>query len=94
MKVARRERHINLILLIIGAFATKGGNKGLDFLKGNFKISVPKKDPNKVVEAPAPAPAPAPVAAAPAAAPGARIPSDTYHVTISGQSFDVQVQQG
>jgi len=80
-------------IFIIGAFATKSGNKGLDFLKGNFKVSVPKKDPNKVVEAPAPAPAPAPVAVAPAAAPSARIPADTYHVTISGQTFDVQVQQ-
>ena len=52
-------------IFIYGAFNTKNANKGLDFLKGNFKVSVPKKDPNKVA---APAPAPAPVAAAPVAA--------------------------
>ncbi len=54
-------------IFIVGAFATKGGNKGLDFLKGDFKVSVPKKDPNKVVAAPA-AVAPPQPAAAPAQA--------------------------
>ena len=56
-------------IFIVGALATKGGNKGLDFLKGNFKVSVPKKDPNKAA---APAPAAAPVTA-PAAAPAAPV---------------------
>jgi len=73
-------------LFIIGAFATKSGNKGVDFLKGNFKVSVPKK------VAAAPAPAAAPAAAVPA--PVAPIAAETYHVTISGQSFDVHVQPG
>lgn len=56
-------------LFIVGA-GDKGGNKGLDFLKGNFKVSVPKKDPNKVA-APAPALRPQPLPAA-VAAPAAR----------------------
>ena len=73
-------------LFIVGAFATKGGNKGLDFLKGNFKITVPKKDVNKPA-------APAPVAAAPAAAQtGPILPTD-YRISVSGKAFDVQVQQ-
>lgn len=71
-------------LFIVGAFATKGGNKGLDFLKGNFKVSVPKKDPNKV----AAAPAPAAVAAAPAASKAA----STYRISVAGKSMDVHVQ--
>ena len=87
-------------IFIIGALATKGGNKGLDFLKGNFKISVPKKDPNKAVAAAAPAPV-APVAAAPApamstapvvvhSADGAH--TKTYRVAVAGQSFEMTVQ--
>jgi pyruvate carboxylase subunit B len=79
-------------LFIIGALATKGGNKGLDFLKGNFKISVPKKDPNKPVATPVPA-AVAVAAAAPAApvaAPGQN--GKSYRVSVSGKSFDLHVQ--
>jgi pyruvate carboxylase subunit B len=30
-------------IFIVGAFATKGGNRGLDYLKGSFKVNVPKK---------------------------------------------------
>ena len=69
-------------LFIIGAFATKAGNKGLDFLKGNFKVSVPKKDPNKAAPAPAAAPA----------APAQAGPEKRYQVSISGQAFDVRVR--
>ena len=78
-------------LFIIGAFATKGGNKGLDFLKGNFKISVPKKAPaspaSPTVSAPASAPAGQPAAPAPSGN------AKTYRVSVSGQSFDLLVER-
>lgn len=78
-------------IFIIGAFASKAGNKGLDFLKGNFKVDVPKKDPNKA-SAPAAAPVPAPVPApTPAPAP-ADFGGNLYHVSIGGQAFDVRVR--
>ena len=95
-------------IFIIGALATKGGNKGLDFLKGNFKVSVPKKDPNKAA-APAPAPAPAAPAAAvaapaaPAARPAPAASSSlgapvaagqkrTYRVSVGGNAYELQVE--
>jgi pyruvate carboxylase subunit B len=68
---------------------TKGGNKGLDFLQGKGRVSVPKKSaeaPKVVtpVTAPAATPAVAPVAPnAPYAA--------AYRVAVGGKSFDVQV---
>ena len=67
-------------IFIIGAFATKGGNKGLDFLKGNIKISVPKKDPNQ--------------AAAPAAAPTPVDPQKAkkYRVSASGKTMELLVE--
>ncbi len=89
-------------LFIVGALATKGGNKGLDFLKGNFKVSVPKKDPNKVA-APAPAapscPAavaaqaarPAPAVSAPLGAPVAA-GQRTYRVSVGGNAYELQVE--
>ena len=87
-------------IFIIGALATKGGNKGLDFLKGNFKVSVPKKKPAAAAApaAPAPAavaaPAPAqPVAAAPAAvvsaAPGSVV---AYNLSVEGRTYRLQVE--
>jgi pyruvate carboxylase subunit B len=74
-------------IFIVGAFTTKSGNKGIDFLKGNFKVSVPKKDPAKAAAAAAPAPAPAP-----AAAPTPDVGGNLYHVSIAGQAFDVRVR--
>lgn len=95
-------------LFIVGALATKGGNKGLDFLKGNFKVSVPKKDPNKAAApAPAAAAAAAPVApAAASAAPRVTAPSSTatlgapvaagqkrtYRVSVGGNAYELQVE--
>ncbi|WP_170285902.1 biotin attachment protein [Propionivibrio limicola] len=67
-------------LFIIGAFATKGGNKGLDFLLGKGKVAVPKKDASKAA---------APTAAAPAT-PGY---TTGYHIAVNGMAFDVQVQK-
>ena len=88
--------------MIIGALATKGGNKGLDFLKGNFKVSVPKKKP-AAAAAPAPVAAPAPAAPPPAAAPVASSTAGTlqalaagqartYNVNVSGKVFTLQVE--
>ena len=68
-------------LFIIGAFATKGGNKGLDFLQGKAKISVPKKKPA------APATAAVPVPAAASATPT----TVNYNVAVGGKNFSVQV---
>jgi len=80
-------------IFIIGAFATKAANKGLDFLKGNIKLSVPKKDPNKVVEKPAPAAAaPVPAPKTPAASRYGQHGPENYRVTIGSEIFDVHVQ--
>jgi pyruvate carboxylase subunit B len=73
-------------IFITGCLQTKGGNKGIDFLKGNRHIGVPKKDPN----------APAPAAAKPAAGAintaGMKVAgTNTYRVAVNGQSWDVQV---
>jgi pyruvate carboxylase subunit B len=88
-------------IFIIGALATKGGNKGLDFLKGNFKISVPKKDPNTAVAptpvpVPATAPVPTPASSAAPASPGnatQRAKSGReYLITVADKTFDVHVE--
>ncbi|MBS7391030.1 MAG: biotin attachment protein, partial [Fibrobacter sp.] len=73
-------------IFITGCLQTKGGNKGIDFLKGNRHIGVPKKDPN----------APAPAAAKPAVGAvntaGMKVAgTNTYRVAVNGQSWDVQV---
>ena len=67
-------------LFIVGAFATKGGNKGLDFLKGNFKVSVPKKKPAEAKKADV-----APVAAGP------KGPSH-FRVAVGGKAYELQVE--
>ncbi len=72
-------------IFIVGALETKGGNKGIDFLKGIRKIGVPKKKPAESV-APAAAPAPAANTAAMQVA-----GTSTYRIGLNGQSWDVQV---
>lgn len=73
-------------IFIVGALNTKGGNKGIDFLKGNRKIGVPKKDPNAAV-APKAAPAAPAVNTAGMTVKG----TNTYRIGLNGQSWDVQV---
>ena len=68
-------------IFLIGAMATKGGNKGLDFLQGKAKVSVPKK------KAP-PAAAPAVSAPAPAASISRTV---NYGIAVAGKTFNVQV---
>ena len=72
-------------IFIIGALATPGGNKGLDYLKGNAQVRV-----RKVSEDGKPEAAAAPAAAAPAAPAGG---AGKYRVTVDGQSFQVQVEE-
>lgn len=71
-------------IFTVGALETPGGNKGLDFLKGNFEIRVRKVQPEE--EGPA-----APAAAAPVAAGNG---AGEYRVTVDGQVFNVLVEEG
>lgn len=76
-------------IFIVGAMATKGGNKGLDFLKGNKPVNVrkiSKEEPKKATPAPAPAPAAKPVVAA--GSPG------EYTVQVNGVVYNVLVSEG
>jgi len=76
-------------IFIVGAMATKGGNKGLDFLQGKARVSVPKKKPAApaaVAHAAAPAaPATSPLVFAPISG------TVNYGVTVGGKTFNVQV---
>lgn len=73
-------------IFIVGSLATKGGNKGLDFLKGQFSINVRKVEKK---DAKAAAPAAKPVAAAAAAS-----AAGSYTVMVNGTRFDVLVAEG
>jgi pyruvate carboxylase subunit B len=69
-------------IFIVGAFATKGGNKGLDFLKGDRPINVrkiTKEDPKSK---------------APAKASAAQPTSGDYTVVVNGTSYQVQINEG
>src|SRR3989339_589009 len=72
-------------LFIVGAFKTKEGNKGLDFLKGNFKISVVKNAAKKDGAA-----APAPSAASTKSSGGV----GNYVVNVDGKNYKVVVAEG
>ncbi|MEJ2638051.1 MAG: biotin/lipoyl-binding protein [Desulfosarcinaceae bacterium] len=67
-------------IFIVGALATPGGNKGLDFLKGKKTINVRKVGPE--TEAPA---------QVSAQAPAADVPAD-YTVTVDGKAYQVTVE--
>jgi pyruvate carboxylase subunit B len=67
-------------IFIVGALATPGGNKGLDFLKGKKPINVRKVSSG--TEAPAQVPAQAPAASEPA----------DYTVTVDGKAYQVTVE--
>ena len=75
-------------LFIVGALATAGGNKGLDFLKGHRPINIRKmNEKTQPANHPGPsrpaAPAPSPRAAAPC----------RYKVTVDGSTFEVVVEE-
>jgi pyruvate carboxylase subunit B len=69
-------------IFIVGALATPGGNKGLDFLKGKKPINVRKV----TVEAEKPA-----AVAKPAPIPAQSTPVD-YTVTVDGKAYQVTVE--
>ena len=69
-------------IFIVGALATPGGNKGLDFLKGEKTVNVRKI----TVEDGAP-----PSGAAPSSAPAPLEPAD-YTVTVDGKAYQVTVE--
>jgi len=72
-------------IFIVGALATPGGNKGLDFLKGNMSINVRKilkgqkdgQDSGADVQL----------------GKHERKSSATYNVTVAGKTYEVQVQE-
>lgn len=70
-------------IFIVGALATDGGNKGLDFLKGNFSVNVRKTDKGSPV-------------APSSGQKGAKSGNDSgdYTVTVEGKTFHVHVQTG
>lgn len=69
-------------IFIVGALATAGGNKGLDFLKGNKPINVRKiaeeKEPEKKASVPAPV--------------SATMGPSQYKVTVDGETYQVLVE--
>jgi pyruvate carboxylase subunit B len=71
-------------IFIVGALATAGGNKGIDFLKGNKKINV-----RKTTEKAEPEKRPAPKAAPEAETAGPLM----YKVTVDGTTFEVLVEE-
>ncbi len=70
-------------IFIVGALATPGGNKGLDFLKGKKPINVRKIGTGAEAPAQKKAPATAPSAA--------NAPAD-YTVTVDGKNYQVTVE--
>jgi pyruvate carboxylase subunit B len=71
-------------IFTVGALATAGGNKGIDFLKGNKKINV-----RKITEKAEPEKKPAPKAAPAAETVGPHM----YKVTVDGTIFEVLVEE-
>ncbi len=67
---------------IIGALATPGGNKGLDFLLGKAVVNVRKVSDEEAASTPPPAPV---------ATPG---DSSNYTVTVDGRAYAVTVEAG
>ena len=67
-------------IFIVGALETPGGNKGLDFLKGNFSINVRKNVEEE-----------APKAAAKSSGSGG---TENFVVTVNGKDYNVSVREG
>lgn len=71
-------------IFIVGALATAGGNKGVDFLKGDKKVNV-----RKTTEKAEPEKRPVPKAAPEAETAGPLM----YNVTVDGTTFEVLVEE-
>ena len=75
-------------IFIIGALATAGGNKGLDFLKGHHPINV-----RKVGEKTQPANDSKPNHGAPVAVATSAAGPSMYKITLEGNSYEVLVEE-
>jgi len=71
-------------IFIVGALATKGGNKGLDFLQGKATISVRKVSKDTTEKTPEISKANTPTSS----------DSGNYTVTVDGKSYNVSVATG
>lgn len=69
-------------IFIVGALATSGGNKGLEFLKGNFKVNVRKGEEAE----------PGTRSGSKAARSGNG--QESYVVTVNGREYNVKVREG
>lgn len=69
-------------IFIVSALATPGGNKGLDFLKGNFTVNVRKKNQEEEQSS-----APTPSVS------NSQSGTGSYRVTVNGKSYDVNVEE-
>jgi len=67
-------------IFIVGALETPGGNKGLDYLKGNFTINVRKNVEEQ--------------AAKPAVKSSGSGGSENFVVTVNGKDYNVSVKEG
>ena len=72
-------------IFIVGALETPGGNKGLEFLKGNFSVNVRMNEQ----DLPPPGRGPAPSTASRVSATG-----ENFVVTVDGKSYNVTVKEG
>lgn len=70
------------IFFIVGALATSGGNKGLEFLKGNFKVNVRKGEEEK------------PETRSGSKAATSKNGQESYVVTVNGREYNVKVREG
>ncbi len=67
-------------IFIVGALETPGGNKGLDFLKGNFTINVRKNVQQQ--------------ASQPSAKASSSGGAENFVVTVKGKDYNVTVKEG
>ena len=67
-------------IFIVGALETPGGNKGLEFLKGDFTINVRKNVEEQAAKA-----------SAPAKSAGGQ---ENFVVTVNGKDYNVTVKEG
>lgn len=70
-------------LFIVGALATPGGNKGLDFLKGNFSVNVRKQSASAE-----------PKPTSPVKLAAQKSGPESFVVTVNGKDYQVTVREG
>ena len=72
-------------IFIVGALETPGGNKGLEFLKGNFSVNVRMNEEKQ-----------RPAGRGPAASTASRVSAtgESFVITVDGKSHNVTVKEG